>query len=363
MFQDVYRGKRVFVTGHTGFKGSWLASWLLDLGAQVAGYAVDIPTSPSHFETSGLQQRVNTYWGDIRDRAKLAAALDDFSPDCVFHLAAQPLVRRSYEDPVSTFETNTIGTLNVLETVRQRPTIGIAVIVTSDKCYRNVEWPWGYRETDPLGGEDPYSASKACAELVFYSYYHSFFARARATRVATGRAGNVVGGGDWAADRIVPDCVRRWSTGQPVHIRNPRATRPWQHVLEPLSGYLALGAALWQEDVRAVGSSYNFGPPSSLEQSVESLVDTLSQHWPGASWRITEQEGAAPEAQLLKLSCDKALAHLAWSAALTFEETVRLTREWYRHYYNDASGIGAVTRAQIQEYCALAQQRALRWTI
>lgn len=361
-FGGVYEGRRVLVTGHTGFKGSWLCTWLLQLGAVVAGYANGVPTEPSNFDVQGLSQRVRHYVGDVRDRDRLASAFDEFHPDCVFHLAAQALVRRSYEDPALTFEVNTLGTMNVLECLRQRPWIRSAVIITSDKCYRNVGWPWGYRETDVLGGEDPYSASKGCAELVAYAYYHSFLKNAEGTRIATARAGNVIGGGDWAPDRIVPDCVRSWSRGEEALIRAPSATRPWQHVLEPLSGYLWLGSELLRTSATVTGEAYNFGPHPTTIASVEDLVRALSRYWPKAPWTVVEAAMAGrPEATYLKLSTDKALAHLGWTATLTFEETVAWTGEWYGRYYACGGGIRELSREQIREYCRLAQVRKAIW--
>ena len=364
MFSGIYAGRRVLVTGHTGFKGSWLATWLLELGAEVAGYANGIPTVPSHVAVTGLNDRIQAFEGDVRDRAALAAAIDAFQPEMIFHLAAQALVRKSYAEPAETFETNAMGTLNLLECARTRPGIRAIVLITSDKCYRNVGWPWGYRETDALGGEDPYSGSKGCAELIAYSYIHSYFAGNDRAAVATTRAGNVVGGGDWACDRIVPDCVRAWSRQEPVVIRQPRATRPWQHVLEPLSGYLTLGMYLWRRDARASGSAYNFGPDASVNQSVEELILELGRHWPGFRWFVdTAGMQGKPEAQLLKLSCDRALAELRWRAVLTFSECVRLTAEWYRAYQASPADAARRTPAQIQEYVELARTRGMDWAV
>lgn len=365
MFGGTYAGRRVLVTGHTGFKGSWLALWLSELGATVAGYSVDVPTEPSHFAAASLQRRIRHYEGDVRDRRHLASVLDDFQPDIVFHLAAQALVRRSYADPASTFEVNAFGTLNLLECLRARPSVRAAVLITSDKCYRNSEWVWGYRETDALGGDDPYSGSKACAELIAQSYYHSFFkGRTGAAAIATTRAGNVIGGGDWAADRIVPDTVRAWAAGRPVTVRHPLATRPWQHVLEPLSGYLWLGHALSECDARVVGGAYNFGPDASVNEPVESLLRLMAAAWPGASWQIDEGERAgSPESTLLKLSCDKALAHLKWRPALSFAHGVALTVQWYRAYYEKpARDMLEVSAAQIREYAEEAARAGLVWS-
>jgi CDP-glucose 4,6-dehydratase len=365
IFGDTYRGRRVLVTGHTGFKGSWLAMWLLDLGADVAGYALDPPSDPSHFDVLGLARRIRDFRGDIRDRTSLTAALQEFEPEMVFHLAAQALVRKSYTDPVSTFETNAMGTLNVLEAVRSAGSVQAVVVITSDKCYRNVEWPWGYRENDTLGGEDPYSASKACAELVSYSYIHSFFKEHEgAPAVATARAGNVIGGGDWAVDRIVPDCIRAWAEGRPVVIRNPASTRPWQHVLDPLSGYLWLGSHLWRRNRQVLWQSYNFGPDANMNQTVQVLITNLAEGWEGAGWEVDPQGLAGrPEARLLKLCCDKALADLSWRTVMGFAETVAFTREWYaRHQHDPHSDMASLTSGQIRDYVAKAEQRGLPWT-
>ncbi len=363
MFSDVFQGRRVLVTGHTGFKGSWLTSWLLRLGADVAGYSIDVPTVPSNFDVQKLGGRVRDHRGDIRQRARLAEVLDEFQPEIVLHLAAQALVRRSYTDPALTFETNTLGTLNVLECIRTRPSIRAAVVITSDKCYRNVEWVWGYRESDALGGEDPYSGSKAAAELIAYSYMKSYFGTEGGTAVATARAGNVIGGGDWAADRIIPDCVRAWSRGEEVVLRHPSATRPWQHVLEPLSGYLALASRLWARDPVVAGQSYNFGPPSSVNESVAALIELIGESWPAARWRVDEAAREAHrEATLLRLSCDLALADLDWKAVLSFRETVAFTSDWYRHFAdNGPKPMFGFAERQIDDYCGLAKERGLLW--
>jgi CDP-glucose 4,6-dehydratase len=364
MFANIYAGKRVLVTGHTGFKGSWLSTWLLQLGAEVAGYSVDFPGTPCNFEILRLAGRMHHYMGDVRDRQKLNDALDGFRPEIIFHLAAQPLVRRAYNDPVTTFETNAIGTLNVLEYVRHSPGVRAAVMITSDKCYRNVHWTWGYRENDVLGGEDPYSASKGCAELVAYAYNKSYFeTTAGAAAVATARAGNVIGGGDWAEDRIVPDCIRSWSKGDAVLIRSPQSTRPWQHVLEPLSGYLHMGGELLRRNSEVTGQAYNFGPDITVNHPIIALIQELGTYWPGARWIIEPRNpDARPEARLLKLCCDKALADLKWRPVLAFPETVRLTGEWYRHYYTQpGADMHEFTLQQIETYCRYARERRLMW--
>ncbi|MDR1856009.1 MAG: CDP-glucose 4,6-dehydratase [Desulfovibrio sp.] len=369
MFGDCYKGRRVFVTGHTGFKGSWLAAWLAALGADVTGFSLDVPTSPSHFEAMELGSRIRDLRGDIRDRSGLARAVADARPEVVFHLAAQALVRASYDDPAKTFDTNVTGTLNMLEAVRGCGDVRALVLITSDKCYRNDEWVWGYRETDHLGGSDPYSASKGCAEIVAHSYFQSYFAQGPAC--ATTRAGNVIGGGDWATDRIVPDCARAFAEGKSVTIRSPWATRPWQHVLEPLSGYLWLGACLLegrQEPFPVSGQSYNFGPPASVNNTVAEVAEALATHWPGFTVSVDESVKAGrKECTLLKLCCDKALAHLSWKATLDFEETIRYTAEWYRCHYHGLDGkrprnMLEFTLGQIDAYVNAAKMRGQPWT-
>ena len=361
LFANMYHGRRVLVTGHTGFKGSWLALWLEHLGADVAGFSIGVPTSPSNFDLLRLEQRMHHYLGDIRDRARLAEVIDEFRPQIVFHLAAQSLVQRSYIDPVTTFETNTLGMVNLLDCVRTRPWIEVAVLITSDKAYRNDEWCWGYRETDALGGHDPYSGSKGCAELAAHSYYHSFL-RHTPNRMATTRAGNVIGGGDWADDRIVPDCIRAWSAGQSVTVRSPQATRPWQHVLEPLSGYLCLGARLWERADGLNGEAFNFGPDGHVNQTVAELLDAMAIRWPGVQWRVPAGlERGGREAMLLKLSCDKALFHLNWRAVLRFAETVEFTIDWYRTWHARHADMHDYTVDQIERYCELAKARGLAW--
>jgi CDP-glucose 4,6-dehydratase len=361
-FGDVYRGRRVLVTGHTGFKGSWLALWLKHLGAEVAGFSIDVPTNPSVFGLLALGERISHHQGDVRDRHRLAQVLDEFKPEMVFHLAAQALVRRSYADPVLTFETNVLGMLNVLEAVRARPSIQVAVLITSDKAYRNVEWTWGYREIDELGGHDPYSGSKSCADILAQSYYHSFL-RHMATRVAIARAGNVIGGGDWAADRIVPDAIRAWSRNELVAVRSPRATRPWQHVLEPLSGYLWLGAELWRKREALNGEAFNFGPDAHVNETVAELLEAMAVRWPNVRWHVPEgYEQGASEATLLKLSCDKALTFLKWRAVLQFSETVAFTIDWYRTWHQGGHDLYGFTLGQIDAYCDLAAAKSLEWT-
>jgi len=369
MFANAYRGRRVFVTGHTGFKGSWLAAWLLRLGAEVGGYADGIPTTPSHFSAINLGGHLMDIRGDIRDRQALDDAIDRFRPEVIFHLAAQALVRKSYAAPAETFETNMTGTLNVLEAARRSSALLALVLITSDKCYRNDEWIWGYRETDHLGGADPYSASKGCAEIIAHSYFQSFFQSGPAC--ATTRAGNVIGGGDWAEDRIVPDCARAWSQACPAVIRSPLATRPWQLVLEPLSGYLWLGARLLDNQGHPFdprGQAYNFGPADGVNNTVAEITESLAKYWPDFHVAMDKAgQAGMKESTLLKLCCDKALTHLNWKATLQFDETIRYTAEWYRCFYNGEGGkkpqnIMNFTLGQIAAYENAAAQRKLIWT-
>lgn len=363
MFLDMYKGKKAFVTGHTGFKGSWLTQWLLLLGADVKGYSLYVPSKPSLFEVLKLEEKIDHFVGDIRDIDTLRKSMQDFQPNLVFHLAAQPIVRRSYNEPRLTFETNLLGTINVLESIRNTSSIRVGVFITSDKCYENVEWEYGYRETDRLGGKDPYSASKACAEIAFSAYYRSFFASDGNPRIATARAGNVIGGGDWAEDRVVPDCIKAWSENRKACVRSPDATRPWQHVLEPLSGYLCLGAKLLQEPSDINGDAFNFGPGSEVVKTVSELLNHMREKWHGVKWDIdSNSEGVKKEAGLLKLNCDKALMRLQWEPTLSFEETLDLTVKWYRKYYKEEDiDMVNFTLRQIDYYQNLAKQRGQKW--
>lgn len=359
----VYKNKKVLITGHTGFKGGWLAMWLQRLGAEVSGVSLSVPTEPSHFVAAALGERLIDHRLDIRDSGALEKLIVQSKPDIVFHLAAQALVRPAYDDPVGTMMTNSMGTAHLLSALRKLDQPVTAVMITSDKAYDNVEWVWGYRETDRLGGKDPYSASKGMAELAIRSFLESYFSNAAGNvRVGIARAGNVIGGGDWAVDRIVPDCMRAWSRREVVDIRSPLATRPWQHVLEPLSGYLVLGSSL-VGDSRLHGQAYNFGPPAEQNQSVCDLIDEMSKHWENVRWRDISRVGQhVHEAGLLKLNCDKALFDLKWQPTLKFEDTVRMTVEWYKAYYQEqATSMADVTAAQIDEYVAFAQQRGVAW--
>jgi len=361
--QTDFENTTVVITGHTGFKGSWLTAWLKLLGAQVVGIALDPHTEPAHFEIAQIGQGIKDHRINIDDLGAVKEIFRDANPDYVFHLAAQSLVRHSYEYPLETWRTNVFGTLHVLEALRQLDHPCGAVIITSDKCYDNVEWVWGYRETDALGGPDPYSSSKGAAELAIRSYVKSFFPSATsAVRIASARAGNVIGGGDWASDRIVPDCVQSWAQGRCVQLRNPLATRPWQHVLEPLSGYLQLAATLLKRP-QLHGEPFNFGPTDKDNQTVAELVKQMASHWLTAEWQDVSQSSTGPyESGLLKLNCDKALHYLNWQSVLTFAETVRFTTEWYRNYYQAPTTTPKTTAQQIQAYTQLATQRGLPWT-
>ncbi len=366
MFNNVYKNKKVLITGNTGFKGSWLTCWLLSLGADVTGISKDIPSNPSMFEDLDLESKINYYNSDIRDLNELSRIINQEKPEFLFHLAAQPIVSTSYSDPVETISSNAIGTMNILETLRHANFNCAAVLITSDKSYDNVEWVWGYKESDKMGGKDIYSGSKGAAELIIKSYFHSFFENNESLpRIGVGRAGNVIGGGDWAKDRIIVDAVRSWSNSKSVKIRCPDATRPWQHVLEPLSGYLSLGQNLYSTKDN-VGEAYNFGPRAEQNRTVKDLLDTMLIHWkkdlPKRPYVISDTL-PFKEASLLKLNCDKALSHLKWDATLEYDQTVKMTSEWYSSYFNDDIDMYKKTIDQISEYVALASKRDSSWTL
>ena len=365
MFRDTFKGKKILITGNTGFKGSWLSTWLLAMKADVYGISNGIPTKPSMFEALNLQDRITYFQEDVRNYSAIKSIISEVKPDFLFHLAAQPIVVTSYNKPVETIETNVMGTTHVLEALREVNHECVAVIITSDKCYDNVEWVWGYKETDALGGKDIYSGSKGAAELAFKSYYHSFFKNTEKynVRVASARAGNVIGGGDWADYRIVPDCIRAWVKGESVEIRSPKATRPWQHVLEPLSGYLNLAAAL-KNDVKLNGESFNFGPHSEYTKTVKELLDELSKFWnlnQEPSY-LAEKTSEFHEAGLLKLNCDKALFHLKWIPALDYKKLIEFTSTWYYNYYNSEKEMFEFTENQIAEYEEIAKLKNILWT-
>lgn len=364
-FGGAFKGRRVLVTGHTGFKGSWLVTWLQALGAEVTGYALAPPTRPSCFELCELERIVESRIGDIRDFALLRRTFEEVEPEIVFHLAAQPLVRESYRSPRETFETNVGGTVNLLECVRLQPSVRSVVVVTSDKCYHNREWDFGYREIDPMGGRDPYSASKGCAELVTAAYRSSFFEEHGAGRragVASARAGNVIGGGDWGVDRLIPDCVRAMSEGRPVRLRSPDSVRPWQHVLEPLAGYLQLGAGLLDEPDR-LGGAWNFGPAEPEMPTVREVAERFLAAMGRGRLEVTPAgEAGVYEARQLRLSCQKAVTRLRWRPLLTFAEALDWTAEWYAAWASaPAESRLALTRRQIDEYTDRAVTGHVAW--
>ncbi len=364
LFDACYLNKKVLVTGNTGFKGSWLCSWLLKMGAKVYGISNGIPTRPlSLFEEIGLETKMEYVEADIRDGEKMKSLFARIQPDFVFHLAAQPIVIRSYHDPVETMSTNIMGTVNILEALRILENECSAVMITSDKCYDNVEWVWGYKETDALGGKDPYSASKGAAEIMIKTYYHSYFSKPESpVRLLAVRAGNVIGGGDWAESRIVPDCIKAWNNRKAVEIRSPHSTRPWQHVLEPLSGYLQAGKMLSTNE-SLNGQAFNFGPNSDQNKTVLELIDALALTWGGNAEELYKVilPPNFHEAGLLKLNCDKALALLGWRPVLHFSETAEMTARWYKTAAGGEKDLFAYTTGQIEQYIALARERNLIW--
>ena len=357
---SVWRGKRVFVTGHTGFKGGWLALWLTQLGAEVRGYALDPATTPNLLTEARLASVIDDVRGDIRDAKTLESAMHRFRPEVVFHLAAQPLVRTSYEDPIGTYETNVIGTARVLDAVRRCPSVRAVVSVTTDKCYENKEWLWGYRETDPLGGYDPYSSSKACAEIVSAAFRQSYFhpdklnqPGGHTTAIATGRAGNVIGGGDWALDRLLPDLVRGFEAGEPVRIRRPHSIRPWQHVLEPVYGYLLLAEKLLSDDAARYATAFNFGPHDEDAQPVQWIVETMTRFWGGGATWVLDPDPSVHEAGYLKLDASRARAELNWKPRLRLETALEWLVRWYKAAA-EGEDMQALTLQQIAAYQALA---------
>jgi CDP-glucose 4,6-dehydratase len=360
LFKNIYQGKKVLITGHTGFKGSWLTTWLLELGAEIIGVSKDIPTNPSMFEVLKLEEKIKHYFTDIRDLDKFIKIFENEKPDFLFHLAAQPIVSTSYKNPLETITSNIVGTANIMESLRLTNLNVTAILITSDKAYDNVEQVWGYQEDDQMGGKDIYSGSKGGAELVIKSYFHSFLKDSQNVRIAVGRAGNVIGGGDWAKDRIVVDCVEAWSEYKSVEIRSPKATRPWQHVLEPLSGYLNLGAELFERK-ELHGEAFNFGPRAEQNHTVLELLTDLSY-----GWNITEPYKITDnipfhEAGLLKLNCDKALFYLKWQSTMLYKNTIKFTRDWYLNYYKYNGEMFQETASQISEYIKLAKEQNLEW--
>lgn len=358
MNREFWKGKRIFLTGHTGFKGSWLTVWLTKLGAEVTGYALPPPTDPSLFNLANVSNGINSVTGNVKDLQALQKAVKDFRPDIILHMAAQALVRKSYEEPVDTYATNVMGTVNILEAARHCDSVRVILNVTSDKCYENNEWPWGYREIEPMGGYDTYSSSKGCAELVTSAYRKSFFPIDRYQEhnvaIASARAGNVIGGGDWAEDRLVPDIMNTISSGNPVIIRSPNAIRPWQHVLEPLRGYLMLIEKLWESGPQ-YAEGWNFGPNDDDAKPVEWIVNKLTTLWGNnASWKL-DTDFNPHEAQYLKLDCSKARSLLGYVPKLRLADTLYWIVEWYRAY-QDNGDIRVVTESQIEKYELLLNQ-------
>lgn len=354
LYADIYRGRRVLITGHTGFKGSWLSLWLNELGAQVTGVALPPATQPNHWDLLGLP--ITDYRLDIREPEALQGVFLATRPEIVFHLAAQPLVRRSYREPLETWSSNVMGTANVFEACRQTPGVRAIVAITTDKCYENREWPWGYREHDRLGGQDPYSASKAGSELVAASYRSAFFNTENAPLLATARAGNVIGGGDWSEDRLIPDLVRAVAQKQSLEIRSPLATRPWQHVLESLSAYLLLGQRLLQGDT-GFDEAWNFGPEAEGNRSVQEVLHQLQAQWPGLRWHAT-QAPQPHEATLLYLDSAKARSKLRWQPVWNFAAALAKTSDWYRAWLEAGA---VISRPQLLDYVSAAAQANIEW--
>jgi len=360
LFNGIYKNRKVLVTGHTGFKGSWLVYWLTKMGAEVLGYSLDAPTDPNHI--SKIDAEFTSIIGDIRDAEKLNKTFEDFKPEIVFHLAAQPLVRDSYDNPVDTYTINVIGTLNVYEAARKTDGVKAIVSITTDKVYENNEWLWGYREIDPLGGYDPYSASKACDEIMSISYQRSFFnindyKTKHNTLLSTVRAGNVIGGGDWAKDRLICDIIRAVSEGEHVYIRNPYSTRPWQHVLEPLSGYLLVGQKLLEEK-KEFATPYNFGPYEEGSVDVRTVVERVKKYWDDIDYEINESAENPHEAGLLKLDITKANNDLGWVPIWDSETTFKMTVEWYKNYYKNSE---VHTEDNLNQFVIDAKRKGLLW--
>lgn len=349
---NFYRGKKVLVTGHTGFKGGWLASWLKLMGATVVGFALPPETEPNLFTATRVAHGMASVFGDIRDLDAVASVFKQHTPEIIIHNAAQPLVRRSYRHPVETYATNVMGTVHVLEAARHTPSVRAIVVVTSDKCYDNREWVWGYRESDAMGGHDPYSSSKGAAELVIVGYRRSFFSHNGSAGVASARAGNVIGGGDWSEDRLVPDIARGISSGTAVVLRRPQSIRPWQHVLEPVRGYLLLAKRLCES--RGYAEAWNFGPQDKDAVSVADLAQRMIALWGKGEVKIEADPQAVHEAQYLRLSCDKARTELGWRPALTLDDALDWTVEWYRNYYQNPGSACFSTQSQIECYIRVA---------
>ncbi len=351
-FGGVFSGKTVFVTGHTGFKGSWLSLWLLELGAKVVGLALPPETQPNLYDQLGLQNLMDSRMGDVRDLDLVQKILRETRPEIVFHLAAQPLVRRSYGDPLETFSVNVLGTAHLLEAVRKTDSVRVCQVITTDKCYENREIDYAYKETDPLGGKDPYSASKACAEMVVSSYRASFFSKPGAPSLSSTRAGNVIGGGDWAKDRLIPDCARALIAGHPISVRNPQAVRPWQFVLDPLSGYLRLASLQWA-DAQKYSEAWNFGPRLGSARCVGEVVDLVLKAWGAGEKRDAIDPSSPHEAGLLQLDSSKAMERLHWKPVYDLKAAIARTMEWYRASQKPGFDALNFTRGQIRDYAEL----------
>ena len=366
MFSDIYARKKVFITGHTGFKGSWLSLWLLNLGAIVKGYSLAPYTKNDHFVAANLSNSLTSIIGDIRNYKKLKKELTEFQPDYIFHLAAQPLVRDSYLNPRDTYETNIMGTANILNIAREQNNLKALINVTTDKCYENIEKKSGYKETEPMGGHDPYSSSKGCSELVTSAYRRSFFSNQTTSNlpvIATARAGNVIGGGDWCKDRIMTDAITALINNKPIKVRNPEAIRPWQHVLEPLSGYLWLAAKSELDNKTQYAQAWNFGPKTDELISVKNVVEMVIDHWGNGSWENTSDPNNFHEAKLLHLDISKAQEKLDWSPTLTIPQSVEMTVDWYKEYNNNKQNMREFSLEQINKYAILARKQSLAWAM
>jgi len=354
-FQSAYKGKKILITGHNGFKGSWLSLWLKELGADVIGYSLEPPTEPNLFGALSLNEKIIHIIGDVRDETNLFSVFKKYRPEFVFHLAAQPLVRLSYTEPKLTYETNIMGTINVLEVVRKTNSVKVCIVITTDKCYENKEWIYGYREIDPMGGYDPYSSSKACAELVVSAYRNSFFnpqdyGKMHNVALSSARAGNVIGGGDWGEDRLIPDCVKTLSQNKIINIRNPQATRPWQYVLEPLNGYLLLGSKMYKDGAK-YSSAWNFGPNDENIITVDELVKLVIKNWGSGIYKV-DNYNYPHEADLLKLDISKARTFLGWNPVYNINETIERTINWYKNFYNgvEKEKLCEITVSEIWDY-------------
>ena len=356
-----FKNKKILITGHTGFKGSWLSAWLVLLGAKVIGVSIDIPSTPSHFEAIGLKNKLIHIKGDIRNLKNLKKIFKKYKPDYVFHLAAQALVKKSFINPIYTWETNTLGTLNVLESLRElKKKECVAILITSDKSYKNLEIKRGYKENDLLGGKDPYSASKASAEFAIQSYISSYFSTNKTKiKIGIARAGNVIGGGDWSSNRLIPDCVKSWSKNKKVIIRNPKSTRPWQHVLEAIYGYLIFAINL-KKNNKLHGEVFNFGPNNKKNYNVIDLVKQMKNHWKKVTWSETKQnENSFFESNLLKLNSNKAKNKLKWKCILNFNQTINMVAQWYKNYYFYPMKIQKTSFNQIKEYEKLLKKKII----